>query len=36
LNYTREIWRNLRFYPALANGKPVAATTEARLADFAE
>jgi len=35
-HYTREIWRNLRFYPALANGKPVAATTEARLADFAE
>jgi hypothetical protein len=35
-HYTQEIWRKLRFYPALEKGKPVAATIEARLSDFVE
>ena len=35
-HYTQEIWKKLRFYPALDSGKPVAATIDARLADFAD
>jgi hypothetical protein len=31
-----ELWRKLRFYPALEKGTPVAATVKARLADFLE
>lgn len=35
-HYTQDIWRKLRFYPALDNGRPVAATVDAKLADFVE
>jgi hypothetical protein len=30
----QSLWKTLRFYPALENGKPVATTVETRLADF--